>query len=260
MIKYWQHREVLIPQSSIFTLLGEDTVVMQMANSYKIVSYLDSIGCISCKARLAGWKDFIADLESENVPVFIFMNTSNLAEIQLILKRESFNYPICIDEKDSLNKLNHFPSDMRFQTFLLNKDNRVLAIGNPIHNPKVKDLYLNIIQGKEMQPNIANKTFLTSASVNKVYALLGYFDWQKEQKASFMIKNVGNKPLIIQDINTSCGCTTVSYSKEPVQPGKEMKLDVSYKADHPEHFSKTLTVYCNAESSPIRLIISGDAK
>ena len=110
LVGSWQHREVLFPQSSIFTLLGEDTVEIQMESSYKVVSYLDSIGCISCKARLSRWKDLIVNLKQENVPVFIFMNASNLKEIQLILKRENFNYPICIDEKDSLNKLNNFSS------------------------------------------------------------------------------------------------------------------------------------------------------
>ncbi|WP_373726842.1 DUF1573 domain-containing protein, partial [Bacteroides heparinolyticus] len=36
--------------------------------------------------------------------------------------------------------------------------------------------------------------------------------------------------------------------------------EVSYKAEHPEHFNKTITVYCNAEISPLVLQINGDAK
>ena len=38
--------------------------------------------------------------------------------------------------------------------------------------------------------------------------------------------------------------TTVAYSKEPALPGKEIALEVVYKAEHPEHFDKTITVYC----------------
>ncbi|MEL5893774.1 DUF1573 domain-containing protein [Bacteroides sp. GD17] len=74
------------------------------------------------------------------------------------------------------------------------------------------------------------------------------------------MKNIGNKPLVIEDMNTSCGCTAVEYSKEPALPGKEIALNVTYKADHPEHFNKTITVYCNADTSPIVLKISGNAK
>ena len=45
----------------------------------------------------------------------------------------------------------------------------------------------------------------------------------------------------------------------PIQKNQYAQ-DVSYKADHPEHFNKTITVYCNAESSPILLRIAGDAE
>lgn len=34
-----------------------------------------------------------------------------------VLKQYKFNYPVCIDEKNSFNLLNHFPVDMNFQTF-----------------------------------------------------------------------------------------------------------------------------------------------
>ncbi|WP_290200576.1 DUF1573 domain-containing protein, partial [uncultured Bacteroides sp.] len=95
---------------------------------------------------------------------------------------------------------------------------------------------------------------------DKPLITLGDFNWKEEQKATFTLKNTGGNPLVIQDVTTSCGCTTVSYSKEPIQPGKEITLEVVYKAEHPEHFSKTVTVHCNTASSPIRLSLSGDAK
>ena len=59
---------------------------------------------------------------------------------------------------------------------------------------------------------------------------------------------------------TSCGCTTVEYSKTPVQPEKNLTLKVKYTADRPEYFNKTITVYCNEKDSPILLNISGNAK
>ena len=41
--------------------------------------------------------------------------------------------PVCIDIDDQLNKLNKFPADITFQTFLLDKDNKVAVLGNPVH-------------------------------------------------------------------------------------------------------------------------------
>ena len=44
-----------------------------------------------------------------------------------------------------INKINNFPEQIEYQTFLLNQDNRVLIIGNPIKNEKLWNLYLRTI-------------------------------------------------------------------------------------------------------------------
>lgn len=258
LVQEWSNKEIFYPNTMNFTVLGNDTNLL-LKSEYKIISYVDSIGCTSCKLRLVQWKEFIDQLDSiGDIPVLLFMHPKNRNELTYILKRDNFVYPICIDGNDSLNKLNHFPSDMMFQTFLLDKNDKVLAIGNPVHNSKVKELYLSIIEGNTI---IKEKdSILTKIRIDKQAISLGDFSWQKEQKVVFSVKNIGNAPLVIQNINTSCGCTTVSYSKEPVPPGKEIALEVIYKAEHPEHFDKTISVYCNTEVSPIVLKISGDAK
>lgn len=133
-------------------------------------------------------------------------------------------------------------------------------IGNPILNPKIKELYLKIIRGNDIVSTAGKGITQTKVHIDVSFLHLGNFDWQEEQKATFILKNVGDKPLVIQDVATSCGCTTVAYSKEPALPGKEIALEVVYKAEHPEHFDKTITVYCNTENSPLVLKISGDAK
>ncbi|MDR2883223.1 MAG: DUF1573 domain-containing protein [Alistipes sp.] len=35
------------------------------------------------------------------------------------------------------------------------------------------------------------------------------------------IRNTGTEPLVIKRIYTSCGCTSVEYDREPIQPGGE---------------------------------------
>ena len=52
----------------------------------------------------------------------------------------------------------------------------------------------------------------------------------------------------------------MEYLKEPIRPGQKLNLRIKYKAEHPEHFDKTVIIYCNAEGSPFRLKISGNAK
>jgi len=164
-------------------------------------------------------------------------------------------------EDDAFNRLNHFPSDMSFQTFLLDKDNKVVVIGNPIHNLKLGELYMQIIQGEEKkQKNVDRRSITTEVSIARSTVFLGNFDWQTKQKAIFTLKNTGGNPLVIENVSTSCGCTSAFYSQKPILSGKETKIEVIYEAEQPEYFNKKITVYCNAESSPIILSISGDAK
>ena len=262
MVKEWDGKVLNFPSEYLTYLEGNFYYDSININGFKIVSYVDSIGCTSCKLKLNMWKDLIAEFDSINAKVSFrfYIHPSNVHELKRLLKREKFDYPVCIDEKDEFNKLNNFPSDNNFHTFLIDKSNKILAIGNPAHNDKVKELYLKLIRGESVEQEDKSKVVKTKVSIDKTSVSLGNFDWQKEQKATFVLNNAGNKPLVIEDVNTSCGCTSVDYSKEPVRSNGEIRLEVIYKADHPEHFNKTITVYCNSESSPIKLTITGDAQ
>ena len=152
--------------------------------------------------------------------------------------------------------MNHFPIETIFQTFLLDKNNRVVAIGNP----KIKELYLNIITGKKSLLKEIDSRTPTTVVLSTYQFNIGTFNWGKKQFVEFSFTNSGDNPFVVEEIYTPCGCTTVEYSKEPVQPGGNLKVKVEYQAEHSGHFDKTITVYCNAEGSPFHLKISGNAK
>lgn len=264
-IKQWIGKEIVYPKELVFTIQGADTLRDGHRHKclYTILSYVDSVGCTSCKLQLPRWQSFIEEIDSISkgrANVYFVFHSKNEQEVINTLKVNRYRYPVWIDRYDSFNKLNHFPSDMAFQTFLLNENNKVIALGNPIYNLRVKELYLKIIQGKKGDWTSNSNIIKTEIFVDRNSISLGNFDWREEQKATFSLKNTGDKPLVIEDITTSCGCTSVNYSKEPVKPNDSLRLSVIYKAEHPEHFSKTITVHCNAESSPIRISVSGDAK
>ena len=62
----------------------------------------------------------------------------------------------------------------------------------------------------------------------------------------FNFKNTGKEPIIIQRAQPSCGCTTPSYSKDPVLPGKSGSIKASYGTQgRPNAFNKTITVFTN---------------
>lgn len=67
---------------------------------------------------------------------------------------------------------------------------------------------------------------------------------------TFKFKNVGNAPLIISSIEKTCGCTTPNYSKEPIKPGENGKITVTYDSKGHKGFqNKRLVVKSNTNPS-----------
>lgn len=260
LVNEWNGKEIKFPVHSVFTIQGKDTVDFEFCNAnYKVITYIDSVGCTSCKLQLPRWKKLVGEVDSitnGSVPFLFYFHPKDMKELRYLTRRDDFEYPVCFDEKDELNRLNRFPSDMTFQTFLLDKDNKVVAMGNPVLNPKIKDLYLDVIKEKKETGQATN---VTSASVNQTVLDFGSFPQLEKQEKSFVLTNTGNGLLVIQDIITSCGCTKVEYSKEPVRPGGTLEVKVIYEAEKAEHFNKTVTVFCNTKDSPLRLTVKGTA-
>lgn len=80
------------------------------------------------------------------------------------------------------------------------------------------------------------------------------------QKTTFTFTNVGQSPLVINQVIASCGCTVPKYDKKPIAPGQKGVIEVTYngKGKFPGHFKKTVTVRTNGKVELTRLYIEGD--
>lgn len=61
----------------------------------------------------------------------------------------------------------------------------------------------------------------------------------------FEVTNGGKTPMVISNIQTSCGCTTPEWSKEPIPPGGSTKVKVGYNAAAEGNFEKYITISYN---------------
>ncbi|MCD8539350.1 MAG: DUF1573 domain-containing protein [Leadbetterella sp.] len=76
---------------------------------------------------------------------------------------------------------------------------------------------------------------------------------------SFQVTNVGTAPVVLTNVQASCGCTTPEWSKDPIMPGKTKTIKVGYDTkNRPDAFHKTITVTSNAENNQEVLTIKGD--
>jgi hypothetical protein len=75
----------------------------------------------------------------------------------------------------------------------------------------------------------------------------------------FVFKNTGNGPLVVSRVQASCGCTTPTWTRQPIERGKSGSITVSYNpAGRPGVFTKTITVSSNATEEQVTLLIKGD--
>ncbi|MDR2026939.1 MAG: DUF1573 domain-containing protein [Prevotellaceae bacterium] len=75
---------------------------------------------------------------------------------------------------------------------------------------------------------------------------------------SFKFKNVGDKPLSIKSVSSSCGCTSPDWTKAPVQPGETGEVKATYTSTNSlSSFNKRLTVHANGSPSTVIISIKG---
>lgn len=86
----------------------------------------------------------------------------------------------------------------------------------------------------------------------------GEIDEGEVVEHTFTFVNEGKAPLVIDDIKTSCGCTTPSYTKDPVAPGAEGSIDVRFNSSGKKgKINKTVTVNANVPGGKKTLTITG---
>jgi len=76
----------------------------------------------------------------------------------------------------------------------------------------------------------------------------------------FKFTNKGKTPLVISNAQPSCGCTTPSWTHDPVMPGGEGHVKATYNASNPGAFDKTITVSANIEGGVVVLHIKGEVE
>ena len=75
---------------------------------------------------------------------------------------------------------------------------------------------------------------------------------------SFEIKNISNKPLVVENSWASCGCTTPEKIVDPIMPGATAMLKVQYNAAAVSPFTKDVYVQFTGIAQPKTVQITGE--
>jgi hypothetical protein len=85
----------------------------------------------------------------------------------------------------------------------------------------------------------------------------GKIEAGKPVSTVFKFTNTSSKPIIISNVQTSCGCTTPEFNKAPVMPGKTTDIKVGYNAAMAGSFYKSITISYGANEQKI-IYIQGE--
>ena len=83
----------------------------------------------------------------------------------------------------------------------------------------------------------------------------GNVEYASNGEREFVIKNIGDAPLIITKTKGSCGCTVPTKPTEPILPGETAVMKVKYDTKRANQaFSKSITVTSNAVNFPSKVV------
>ncbi len=114
-------------------------------------------------------------------------------------------------------------------------------------------LIVSLLMGVQMQAWAQAK-----AAFDKTTYDFGTILWKTPAKATFIVTNNGDKPLVISNVTTSCGCAVADWTKQPIAPGKSGTVTSTFDAKALGRFQKSIGIYCNAADRPIYVAIRGE--
>ncbi len=81
-------------------------------------------------------------------------------------------------------------------------------------------------------------------------------------QGSFVFTNEGKYPLVIYEVNTSCGCTVADYPRGEIAPGEKGMISVKYDSEGSAgmRISKEVTVNANTTPAKTKLKIVADVR
>jgi len=93
-------------------------------------------------------------------------------------------------------------------------------------------------------------------TINKTTIDVGKTGFEVPVTATFELRNKSSKQMVIEKLETDCGCTTVDGPKT-VSAGERFTISLTYDARMLGHFTKQVALYSNATKEPVYLKMKG---
>lgn len=79
-----------------------------------------------------------------------------------------------------------------------------------------------------------------------------------DHEATFTFINAGTKPLVIDNVRTTCGCTAPEWNNTPVLPGESGEIRIEFRPNRKGSTEKHIKVWFKDVRKPHRLTIEAE--
>lgn len=148
--------QITIPDIESAYYNGQDTIIPMgtFGAPARMIIYYDSLLCGSCHVnKLWEWSDVVTHstaLRGKFKPIFIFSPAKgkvNEVRVSLRSYQDILDWPVYLDGEGLFpGKNSELPANHNMHTFLLDKNNKPVLVGNPVGNEKLWNLYKDSIR------------------------------------------------------------------------------------------------------------------
>lgn len=245
-------KEIIVPENLTFSVMDKEVDIDFEDADFTIITYIDSAGCTPCKMKLPIWDNVINEFKADDsvtVDFAMIIGSPKTKKIDFTLRRNEFGHPVCMDSLGAFTAANTLPDDEAYHTLLLDSDRKIVAVGNPAINPKIREVYRQAITGNpKPKPRMCSTAAMALGAVTSGDTI----------ERQFQIVNSADNTLTVQEIVPSCDCTSAVISSDSIPSGAEAVLTVKLIADSMvEAFNRHVDVFFNERNNPERITLHG---
>ena len=156
-VKELMHRKISFPNGyEEFSCNSEYSLDNLLKQNVKVVTYMEDLSCTSCGVKtLKLWQKEIKEID-KNVAYIIVLHSDSKEQISDMTKTLSLDLPIMYYQTNIFEQKNTLEGILaRNKTFLLDKENKIILVGEPFGKEKLSKLYkktidsLNVVYKKQ---------------------------------------------------------------------------------------------------------------
>lgn len=146
-ISRWIGKELHLKDSSyLYRIKKNPSYNSIKADRIKIVHYLNPMNCFNCLEDMKKWKNLMNEFDSCNVSFIFYIHIHDWKHINRYFITWDIDLPVIIDKQNWFKTKNNLPENKFLHTFLIDKSNSIVLIGDPLKNEKLKNLYIQKCQ------------------------------------------------------------------------------------------------------------------